>query len=196
MGGTVSHLAVNTNLVPALVNVTSGLVGDQSNLANRIEALRNRAHAKQMDDLSDALLGLAANADATDRNRILMASFGESRTIACDIAVMKAQSGELLLLVDMLKWPICAGSRSGIALQILRMKNADPAEFGRLDGPKDPRTFHLELPLFVIWLKGQRDDAGKPLNLKGPPMFIPMKANQGSSTAASPNEPSGRAGLR
>lgn len=178
MAGTVKPLAVNTYLTPSLVDLTSGLDGNQTSLADHIVNLRNSAQGEQRDNLDDALLGLAADADATNRKRILMAIIAEPRSAACDLAVTKAQSGELPFLVDMLKWPICAESRSGIALQIIRIKKADPAKFGRFDTPEDSKSFHLELTSFVAWLKEQRDDAGKPLNLKEPPIFTPLEANQ------------------
>jgi len=191
LAGLVKPLAENTQLMPVLVDLTPKLAGDQTALANRIEDLRSKASAQLMDQLSDALLGLAANADAEARKRILMATIGQPRSVSCDVAVAKAQSNELPLLVDMLKWPICPGFPVGIMLQIAHIKQADPAKFGRVATLGDSKTFTPDLPSFIVWLRGQKDDTGRSFDIEGPPMLTPMSAPRLSQLATA-NEGSGR----
>jgi hypothetical protein len=189
--GHIKPMVETSLLMSILVDLTPRLAGDQSAMANRTESLlRSKPTAELTDQLNDSLLGLAANADATARKRILLALLGQPRQIRCDVAIAKAKSSELPLLVDMLKWPICIGPPRGIILQIAAIKQEDATKFGSFENSGDRHTFTPDLPSFLAWLLKQNDDAGRRLDVDGPPMLTPLSA--GAIPVASPKDVSGR----
>jgi hypothetical protein len=182
--GLVKPLAENSRLMAVLVTLTPRLTGDQSALVDRVETLRDKSSEPLTTQLSDALLGLAANADAPMRKRVLMAVIGQSKSVSCEVAIANAQSSELSLLIDMLKWPICPGFPSGIILKIVDLRHTDRSGFSNLSQSSDSGTFTTNPSAFFEWLARQKDDAGNSFDLSGPPMFTPVSAAQSVSRSS------------
>lgn len=185
LAGHIRPLAETAWLMTVFVDLTPRLTGDQRALSRRIEELRDKSTDELHDHLSDSLIGLAANADATGRKAILMASIGEPRSIPCAVGMAKAGTGELPLLLDMLKWPVCPADhgwdalreyRAAVILRIAEITHVDPAKFGAFKTVGSRRMFKPDLPSFLAWLKEQKDESGRPFDIDGPPRLTPMSA--------------------
>jgi hypothetical protein len=171
----IDHLDESSGLlieVEPLNTLVAQLRDDQAQrLEKRVVERLGLTTGHEAEGLGNVLAVLIAQLNGYGLSPDALVQFLEQRrAMPCDVAVSNVGKGELPLLIDMLKWPVCKG-RDGIMLRIAELRGTPPTEFGEFKESGKRSTFNADLRRFVGWLKTELDSDGKPFDVDEPPIW-------------------------
>lgn len=123
-------------------NITVGQIAvsaDTGTVSVKPAALPNGATVSFDISSSAASILLPVIKDARVRSSILIQVGREGLSMDCSSTVGVSSPDEIPLLVDMLKWPTCGGSRDGLMVDLAEFEGESPLTFSGFEGGAEKR---------------------------------------------------------